>query len=129
MPLQTMDPATVRALLEGHQCTLNEEFAPVDARFERLRCPKCGSKMEQVLNSQQPFTKDQVPPNFLARCTTCKLVMTQDEVIIDRGGVPAEGPNPNEGMSPLDPRNSFDPHQAAEQYLRVTGSPRDRRGG
>ena len=85
--------------------------------------------MEQVLNTQQPFVEGQVSPNFLARCTTCKLTMTQDELIIDRGGVPAEGPNPNEGMHSLDPRSSFDPHQAVEQYLAVTGSPRGRRDG
>ena len=121
-PFQPMDPDEAFALLEGHQCTLDDDFAAVDTLFERLRCPKCGSKMEKVVNTRQPFVEGQVVPNFLARCTTCQLTMTQNEIIIDRGGIPKEGPNPNEGMSPLDPRNTFDPHQAAEQYRRVTGS-------
>lgn len=118
-----MDPDTVRTLLEGHQCTLADEFADVDALFERLRCPKCRSKMEKVVNARQPFVDDQVVPNFLARCITCQLTMTQNEIIIDRGGTPTEVSNPSEGMSALDPRNTFDPHLAIEQYLRVTGSP------
>jgi len=121
-----LDPEVTAQLLEGHTCTLPELYRPVDEQFEKLRCPKCGSKVERVVDTKRPFTDRDIIPNYLARCPVCDLEMTPEGIITKTGGIPKEGPNPSEGMSTVDPRNTFIAEQAIEQ---VIGSRRGRPGG
>jgi len=121
VPLQPMDTEEILAALEGYECTLPELYRPVDEHFERLRCPKCGSQVEKVLDTHRPFRDGEVVPHFHARCANCKCTFTQEGIIIHTGGVPEEGPNPVAGMSSVDPRNDLDADLMISQYLRATG--------
>ena len=121
LTLQPMDPEEVLAALEGYECTLPELYRPVDEHFERLRCPKCGSRVEKVLDTQRPYRDREPIPNFNARCVTCGCLFTQAGIIISTGRVPDEGPNPVDGMSAVDPRNDVSADVMIDQYLRSTG--------
>lgn len=120
-PLQTMDPEETLKLLEEYECTLPELYRPVDEHFERLRCPKCGSRVEKLLDTQHPFREGDPVPNFHARCVTCGCTFTTDGIIVDRGGVPEEGPNPVAGMASTDPRNDVSADLMVDQYLHSIG--------
>lgn len=123
-PLQPMDEDELLQLLDGHTCTLPELYQPVDDLFARLQCPKCGSQVEKVVDPHRPFIKQQVVPNYIARCIVCGCEFTETGLIIKTGGLPKEGPNPDEGMSPVDPRNHFVAQQVIDDFVKFNGSRR-----
>ena len=72
MIFKEMDPADVRAALEGHQNILAPEVEAHKEFFGRFECTYCRGGVHEIVDPNRLFTKEALLPKFLAECNDCE---------------------------------------------------------
>ena len=72
MIFKEMDPADVRAALEGHVNVIAPEVEAHKKFFSSFQCTYCGGGVHEIIDPNRLFTSESIIPKYLAQCNDCE---------------------------------------------------------
>lgn len=71
MELQPLDPRLLALLIKDEEDILTPRAEKRRNAIEFNPCPRCGSKMQEVLSEGQVFTENEPLPRTVGKCSNC----------------------------------------------------------
>lgn len=93
MELQPLDPRLLALLIKGEEDILTPRAEKRRSAIEFNPCPRCGSKMQEMLTRGQVFTDGEVLPRTVGTCSSCGYTYDPHSGLVTDTGDPMKTPD------------------------------------